>query len=243
MKGEKRQNETHLLPEQKMKKSNITKEFLFDRLNEKYIDMLYAANDITNHTEEDWSVDFRDLLSNMVETLENDSENGDLSDLLNEDQEKELRKIIASDCISYDEYQYCNNLFDDYDFEMDSEYSNYLKIQKEIEKVAELCQEYANIIRDFPDTDYEVDFSERSPSIYLRVKMVPIEENCELFYVEKLGWYCNNVYDDYSDDDRNDMEELEIRLSNHDFGSRYNEWTGASISYEHACVNIFRKFV
>lgn len=226
-----------------MKKSNITKDFLFDRINESYIDLLYAEKDIRNRTEEDWSVDFISLLSDMVENLENESEKGDLSDFLNKDQEKELRKIIASDYISYDEYQYCNNLFDNCDFEIDSEYSNYLKIQKEIEKVSELCQEYANIIRDFPDNDYEIDFSECSPSIYLRVKMAPTKENCDLFSVSKLCWTYNNVYDDYSDDDRKDMKELEIRLSNHDFGSRYNEWTGSSISYEHACVNIFRKFV
>lgn len=221
-----------------MKKKELTKEFLISNVMENYIELLFAAKGITNRTDEDWSKEFKNMLADLVETLNQDE------DLIENDDDlkklKEIKEEIATNYTSHNDYQNCMELFFDYDTIVADEYEDYEEIKKKIEYVSELCREYENIIKCFPDVNYTVDFSCKSPSLYLATEMVPTEENCHEFDVNKFGWERNDIYENYSDEDRKDMKELEIRLSDHDFGSCFSEIYG-DISYEHACINIFRR--
>ena len=204
---------------------------------ENYIDLLFAAKDITNRTEEDWSKDFKNMLTDLVEILEQDK------DLVEEDNDlkklQEIKKELTSDFTSHNDYQYCMELFFDFDHVVSDEYSDYKKIKEKINYVSELCREYVEVIKCFPDVNYTVDFSDKSPSVYLRTEMIPTKENCQYFDIEKFGWIRNDIYEDYCNEDRENKKELEVRLSDHDFGSCYSEMHG-NISYKHACINIFR---
>lgn len=216
-----------------MKKSEITKDFLLEQLKKH---LLYE-NDV------DWSNRFKDYLRQGLESTEIAYKESDefklLEEFNNDDLVTDIKKDINDEnyVMDYDTFENYNESLDDCTYhDIEKEYKRYEKRLKEIEIAASL---YAEHISTFPDElEYEINFSDKSVSIYIIVNIVPINENREKF-MQKDGF--SPSFDDqyeecYTEEELNAFNELEIRLSNHNFGG--NEF----ISYRKDCVNCVFNF-
>lgn len=119
----------------------------------------------------------------------------------------------------------------------------YKKIKKQkntIERLESLALAYMKIIKCL-NCEFEINYSRKSPSIYLKTEILVNEENISDFsYLDLLNFYFENTYDE---EDYN-KEKIEIRLSDHDFGGRteIDEYGINEISYKKNCLNYVYKF-
>lgn len=89
------------------------------------------------------------------------------------------------------------------------------------------------------DTEFEINFSAKSPSIYVETNIAVTEETTEEF--SELGSFGFTVQNVYEENDCYDGK-IEIRMSDHDFGgfTRFSGYGAAFdryVSYEKNCIN------
>lgn len=210
-----------------MIKENVTLDFLIEEMTkEREEDIIVLREEIENE------------LENLLRQLEEDDEDGML---------EECKQVLESvencqdDDIAYDiYYNFYWKITVGYD-EVIEELNNKRKSQiMDKYRIEELASKYLEIIKEMPDIEFDIEFSKKSPSIYVKTNMEATEENLELF--TNLGGFCfteYNMYEEYECYEGN----IELRLSDHDFGgftrlSGYGEY----VSYEKSCINYVYEF-
>ena len=203
-----------------MKKQEINYNFLISKMEE-------AAG---VKTKKYFQLEFKKLLLENIECLETlaaeEDENGEIEAAAeNKRLIAEVRHELAFD-VDYDTFnslmlQLNGGISCDFDIVDEYEYTE--KIKAHIKKCA---NKYMGIIDGFPgNINYEIDFSNRSQSIYLVTDLPVTDDNINKFTVG--CWHCEVTYTE-----RYTTDTVEIRLSDHDFGGNVN------YSYWKPCINI-----
>lgn len=209
-----------------MRKDEMTKDFLYENIKKNYY-----FEDYTPHY---WSKLFKDDLKSLIDAEIQCYKDDDNLDGLNNFLADETVKYMI-DCVNDENYYINNEEYNDFMYYAESRpndeiihgYKHYVSKTTEIEAFSCI---YANLIKTFPDVEYEIEFSKRSVSIYLTANLSPIKENRDKF--KHLDSGINDRYEeDYDEKELKDLDTLEIRMSNHDMGG--NEF----ISYYHTCIS------
>lgn len=184
-----------------------------------------------------------DIVAEVRNEIENLIEFNDL-----EDEEKEVYENALSElelCNDDSAYEIYSNLpFFEYreDEPIVELFQKKKDFEEEKEEIENLASEFLKVINEL-DCDFEIEFSRKSPSIYVKTNIPATEENVEDFYgiCNPLDFCFENVYEE--DETYDSEENIEIRLSNHDFGgfTKFGGY-GDYVSYRHSCINLVYKF-
>lgn len=178
------------------------------------------------------------LIDQVTGELETDSDS---------DREVELQKYktalqevreCQNDNIAYDIYYDCYHG----DYGTDQVIEDFCKKQEEqdslLSRIDTLARKYLSIIQELPDKiNVEVDFSEKSQSVYVKTEISATEENVEKFLgLARLSIEERNMYEELDAYDAS--KTIEIRLSDHDFGGYHRSYGyGEYMSYEKECIS------
>ena len=177
-------------------------------------------------------------LLNLIEQITCDLETNSDSE-----REEELQKYK----IALQEVRECQNDTSAYNIYYDCYGTDYViedlcKKQEEqdvlLSRIDTLARKYISIIRELPDKiNVDVDFSEKSQSVYVKTEISATEENVEKFtYLDGLGFEVRNMYEELDAYDTSST--IEIRLSDHDFGGYHRSYGyGEYMSYEKECIS------
>lgn len=208
----------------------LTGDFIKDGIRKNYYPDSFEDN-----SERAWSDRFKERIKDDIESTEKcyaeDDEIELLEEFRNDEDIQDIKRFINDDLsiMDYNDYDDFYNLLNghsDID-DIAKEWEYHERMMKKIEKAAAV---FSDIIRQFPENmDYQIDFSQKSVSIYLKVNVAPIRDNRELF---GIGYRWRDCYEDrYNEFELEKMNELCIRMSDHDFGG--NEF----VSYYEDCIN------
>lgn len=211
-----------------MKRENIDIEFLLNG-------MLKNKNGDINISEE-----VKNEINNFIEFNDLDEDEKDVYESALQEMEN-----VQHDDTAYDIYcalPYFEYFDDEPIVEMYNKKKQYKKEREEIERLAD---NFLKIIKQI-EGDFEIEFSEKSPSIYIKTSIPATKENVDEMYDDvtslfSLTFSFSNVYKE--DENYDENENIEVRLSDHDFGgyTRFDGY-GDYISYRHNCINAFYKF-
>ena len=184
-----------------------------------------------------------DIVSEVRNEIENLIEFNDL-----DDDEKEVYKNALSDlelCNDESAYELYSNLpFFEYreDEPIVEAFHKKKDFEDEKEEIENLAGEFLKVINEL-DCDFEIEFSRKSPSIYVKTNIPATKENLEEFagIYNPIKFDAENVYEE--DGTYDNEENIEIRLSDHDFGGFTKfEGYGDYVSYRHKCLNFVYRF-
>ncbi len=218
-----------------IKIKDITKEILQNNM----VETIYYIDNTIIDIKKEVLNDLTNMYDNIKEDLDEDDED-DVA--LLEKLALAIEEIKNDEADAYDTYwDFCSYRSDD---PIEELYEK-AKLQGEyLDKIDSLAKEYFQIIKnsfcEFNE-EVELDFSRKSPSIYITLPLKATQENVDYIY-ENLEYnsFIYNVTNVYEENEEYDEDEnIELRLSDHDFGSYYNEYHG-DISYEKNCINIYR---
>lgn len=209
-----------------MKRENIDMEFLLNG-------MLKSKDGDINISEE-----VKNEINNFIEFNDLDEDEKDVYESALQEMEN-----VQHDDTAYDIYcalPYFEYFDDEPIVEMYNRKKQYEKEREEIERLADNFLKIINQI----EGDFEIEFSEKSPSIYIKTSIPATKENVDEMYDDvtslfSLTFSFSNVYEE----DYDENENIEVRLSDHDFGgyTRFDGY-GDYVSYRHSCINAFYKF-
>lgn len=211
-----------------MKRENIDMEFLLNG-------MLKSKDGDINISEE-----VKNEINNFIEFNDLDEDEKDVYESAIQEMEN-----VQHDDTAYDIYcalPYFEYFDDEPIVEMYNRKKQYEKEREEIERLADNFLKIINQI----EGDFEIEFSEKSPSIYIKTSIPATKENVDEMYDDvtslfSLTFSFSNVYEE--DEDYDETKNIEIRLSDHDFGgyTRFDGY-GDYVSYRHSCINLFYRF-
>lgn len=211
-----------------MKRENIDMEFLLNG-------MLKSKDGDINISEE-----VKNEINNFIEFNDLDEDEKDVYESALQEMEN-----VQHDDTAYDIYcalPYFEYFDDEPIVEMYNRKKQYEKEREEIERLADNFLKIINQI----EGDFEIEFSEKSPSIYIKTSIPATKENVAEMYDDvtslfSLTFSFSNVYEE--DENYDENENIEVRLSDHDFGgyTRFDGY-GDYVSYRHSCINAFYKF-
>lgn len=211
-----------------MKRENIDMEFLLNG-------MLKSKDGDINISEE-----VKNEINNFIEFNDLDEDEKDVYESALHEMEN-----VQHDDTAYDIYcalPYFEYFDDEPIVEMYNRKKQYEKEREEIERLADNFLKIINQI----EGDFEIEFSEKSPSIYIKTSIPATKENVAEMYDDvtslfSLTFSFSNVYEE--DENYDENENIEVRLSDHDFGgyTRFDGY-GDYVSYRHNCINAFYKF-
>lgn len=211
-----------------MKRENIDMEFLLNG-------MLKSKDGDINISEE-----VKNEINNFIEFNDLDEDEKDVYESALQEMEN-----VQHDDTAYDIYcalPYFEYFDDEPIVEMYNRKKQYEKEREEIERLADNFLKIINQI----EGDFEIEFSEKSPSIYIKTSIPATKENVAEMYDDvtslfSLTFSFSNVYEE--DENYDENENIEVRLSDHDFGgyTRFDGY-GDYVSYRRSCINLFYRF-
>lgn len=211
-----------------MKRENIDIEFLLNG-------MLKNKNGDINISEE-----VKNEINNFIEFNDLDEDEKDVYESALQEMEN-----VQHDDTAYDIYcalPYFEYFDDEPIVEMYNKKKQYKKEREEIERLAD---NFLKIIKQI-EGDFEIEFSEKSPSIYIKTSIPATKENVDEMYDDvtslfSLTFSFSNVYKE--DENYDENENIEVRLSDHDFGgyTRFDGY-GDYVSYRRSCINLIYRF-
>lgn len=221
-----------------MKIKDISIDFLSENMSNIELEQINLTNEIINEV--------RNLLDDFIFCYydEEDEEDAEKKHEL----EEALKKLEGTDDkTAYNIY--CN--LSNFDYREDEPIIELYKKREEqleyLENINVLANKFYNIIKNsFSEfDDVKISFSSKSPSVYLTLPIAATEENVEEVFenieYNRFEFSTSNVYEE--DEDYNEAKNIEIRLSDHDFGgwTRFDGY-GDYVSYRRSCINLFYRF-
>lgn len=225
-----------------MRKQEINKEFLLEKMLKNR-----ASVDKEKEFCESVCSEIENVIFNLNDELKKESDKDEIEELNKKIGEYQVILRNAKKSTNADESYIVYEATPFFEYREDEpiieQYKKIEESREELERLNVLVNSYLKIIKELPDIEFEICFSEKSPSIYIKTKIDATEENVEnfLYLGGVLDWEMENVYEE---DECYDCDlKIEIRLSDHSFGGFTKfEGYGDYVSYRKSCINYVYKF-